>query len=572
MAKRTYNRALRSMERSTTSAVFIKSAKGTVVCHPTREEPAISSGGTLVSAPVLRAFLNIAKGTVACRQTGEELAISSGGTLVSLPVLREFLKGLFVFLALWSCGSPAFAQSSDSASQPLQIGSVTFNGSIVERTEFWDWFGGKGQNSYVFPGGLAQFAFSQASPTFDWKIDMAVPVLLGLPKDAISPSPQGQLGIGANYFAANHSSEAAMIFPKQAYVRLKHDKTSVQAGRFEFADGTEVMPDNPTLAALKRDRIGQRLIGTFAFTDIRRSFDGANVAYSNGGWNVTIVSAIPTRGVFQVDGWGWVKTPFAYASLTRQLHSSKRISAEWRLFGIYYDDPRGVVKTDNRSASVRAADTRGIEIGTYGGHYIAAIQTRAGTVDLLAWGALQSGNWGALVQRSGAAAWEGGIQPKFLPSLRPWLRGGYNYGSGDGNSNDGVHGTFFAILPTPRVYARFPFFNEMNNRDGFGELITRPWKPLTIRSDVHHLALANAHDLWYTGGGAFQPWTFGYQGRPSNGKTDLANLYDSSVDYAFNKAASIGLYYGYAQGGDVIKAIYKDANGQFGFIELNYRF
>ncbi len=470
---------------------------------------------------------------------------------------------------------PAQPQSGDTPSQPepLQIGSVTFSGSIRTRGEFWDWFGGKGQNNYAFSDTLAQFAFSQTSSAFDWKIDMAVPVLLGLPKNAVAPAPQGQLGLGASYFASNGSNRyAAMIFPKEAYIRVKSEHGTLQLGRFEFADGAEVKPADATLAALKRDRIAQRLIGIFAFADVERSFDGANAAYFRGDWNVTAVGAIPTRGVFQVDGWGWVKTPFAYLSATRQVHYSQKNSAEWRVFGIFYDDPRGVLKVDNRPASARAADPGDIRIGTYGGHYIQAIGTRAGTADLLGWGAVQTGSWGTLAQRAAAFALEAGLQPKLLPSVRPWIRGGYYYGSGDGNAKDGIHGTFFAILPTPRVYARFPFFNEMNNCDAFGEIILRPSKAVTIRTDAHHLSLASANDLWYSGGGAFQPWTFGYQGRPSNGKTGLANLYDSSLDYAFNQAASIGFYYGYAQGGDVIRSIYKHANGQLGFIELNYRF
>ena len=86
----------------------------------------------------------------------------------------------------------------------------------------------------------------------------------------------------------------------------------MQAGRFEFTDGSEVKPKDPTLAALKNDRIGQRLLGTFGFSDVMRSFDGLHYAYSNGSWNFTAVSAIPTRGVFQVDGWGWVDTPITY--------------------------------------------------------------------------------------------------------------------------------------------------------------------------------------------------------------------------------------------------------------------
>ena len=61
----------------------------------------------------------------------------------------------------------------------------------------------------------------------------------------------------------------------------------------------------------------------------------------------------------------------------------------------------------------------------------------------------------------------------------------------------------------------------------------RPGKKLLLRSDVHGLWLTSSSDLWYSGGGAFQPWTFGFQGRPSNGHTKLANIYDISADYKF---------------------------------------
>jgi hypothetical protein len=284
------------------------------------------------------------------------------------------------------------------------------------------------------------------------------------------------------------------------------------------------------------------------------------------------VSAIPTRGVFQVDGWGWVKTPVTYVALTRQTDFGKS-HAEWRVFGIYYNDDRPVVKTDNRPASVRASDLGGINIGTYGGHFILAAPTAAGTFDLLGWGALQNGSWGELTQRAGAGAIEAGWQATFASRVRPWIRGGYYYSSGDGNPADGTHGTFFAILPTPRIYARFPFFNSMNNTDAFVEVMLRPGKALTIRSDVHGLWLSNRNDLWYTGGGAFQPWTFGFSGRPSNGATSLATLYDISGDYKWKHGVSFGLYFGYAVGGEVIKKIYPvNANGALGYTELNYRF
>jgi hypothetical protein len=482
-----------------------------------------------------------------------------------------FKKPLIALLFLFASNVPVLAQSDPP---PLELGPVTFSGNIRQRYEAWDWFQpATGQNLYGYSGTQIRFGFSQTRENYDWNVEFEVPVLLGLPDGAVRPAPQGQLGLGGSYYVANDNSQnTAFIFPKQVFVRLKWDHSSLRAGRFEFTDGSEVKPKDPTLASLKTDRIGQRLIGNFGFSDVMRSFDGLQYAYSNGSWNLSAVSAIPDRGVFQVDGWGWVKTPITYLALTRQVTFGSS-HAEWRVFGIYYNDDRGVLKTDNRPAPVRAIDLGGIDIGTYGGHFIMETPTNAGTFDLLGWGALQSGRWGVLSQRSGAAAIEGGYQPNFAPRIRPWFRAGYFYSSGDGNAKDGTHGTFFALLPTPRVYARFPFFNSMNNRDLFGEVMLRPSKNLTVRGDAHGLWLASSSDLWYSGGGAFQPWTFGFQGRPSNGATKLANLYDISGDYKWKHGISLGLYFGYAQGGPVIKSIYPaNANGALGYTELNYRF
>ena len=487
--------------------------------------------------------------------------------------MSQELKGAVTWVTgfLIVCANLA-AQSG--APDPLHIGSVTVSGLVHERYEDWDFFqGAKGENSYGYSGSFLRLMFSQTDRNFDWAAEFAAPILLGIPNQAVQASPLGQLGLGAAYYAANRNSQsAAGVFLKQGFVRVKGSHSSLRLGRFEFTDGGEVTPKDETLAVVKRDGVAQRLIGTFGFADVQRSVDGAQYNYSDGGWNFTAFSGVPDRGVFQVDGWGWVVTPVTYAALTKQATWGPT-KAEWRVFGIFYNDDRGVVKTDNRSAAAKAADLAGIDIGTYGGHFIQAIPTPAGTFDLLGWGALQSGKWGALRQRSGAGAVEGGYQPAILTPLRPWLRGGYFYSSGDGNAADNTHGTFFAILPTPRVYARFPFFNEMNNVDLFGELMLRPAKRMSIRSDIHGLWLANKNDLWYSGGGAFQPWTFGFNGRPSNGATGLATLYDVSWDYQLTRALSLGLYFGYARGGEVIQKIFPvDHNARMGFVEANYRF
>ncbi|MBI5281823.1 MAG: alginate export family protein [Candidatus Solibacter usitatus] len=469
------------------------------------------------------------------------------------------------------------AAAAPAAFKPIKWGNVVVSGSLRTRLEMWDWFAGNANNDYAFSGNLFRLSFAQTLKKVDWQLELAAPVLLGLPKDAIAPAPQSQFGLGGNYYAANKNSQnAAMLFPKQGYVRFKGlfgDKDqSVRLGRFEWMDGGEAMPKDPTLAALKRDRVNQRLIGPFPWTHVGRSFDGGHYTSNKGRINYTLVGALPTRGAFQVDGWGNLKVGFVYGSVTGQTGGGKS-AGEWRALAIYYQDWRHVLKTDNRPAAVRQLDMNSIRIGTYGGHYIHKVDTAAGTMNVMLWGVLQSGKWGRQDHAAGAIDLEAGWQPKALPKLKPWLSGGYFHSSGDGDTQDNKHNTFFQLLPTPRLYARTPFYNMMNNEDIFGMLTVRPHKAVTLRSEFHALRLANRKDLWYLGGGAFQPWSFGYVGRNTSGARSLANLWDVSADWNVNAHFAFTGYLGYVDGRAAVQTIYpKGTNGKFGYLELTYKF
>jgi len=460
------------------------------------------------------------------------------------------------------------------AAPPLAIGDAVVSGSLRTRSYSWNWFGGGAEGEYTYPASIVRAGLSRSKPSLEWQVEFALPVALGLPIAATTPAPQGQLGLGATYFAANgNRTSTAALFLKQGYVTWTHlggvAGQSLKVGRLEFNDGAEIAPPNGALAALKRDRINQRLFGTFGFSDAGRSLDAVQYTLTRGGLNVTAVAGRPTQGVFQVNGWSELNLTVFYGAVTREF-GGNRHPGEWRVFAAGLDDYRhGVVKTDNRPAAVRTADTSTIAIGTYGAHYLQLAPTRAGAVDLLFWGAVQTGAWGTLTQRAGAFAAEAGWQPAKLDALKPWIRAGYNYGSGDSDAADQSNGTFFQLLPTPRLYARLPFFNMMNSGDAFGELLLRPSKRLAVRTDVHALRLADAHDLWYSGGGAFQPATFGYAGRPSNAHSALATLYDASGDYNVNAHVSVALYYGYASSLAVTRAIYPAGNGvHLGYVEL----
>ena len=465
-----------------------------------------------------------------------------------------------------------------AAPKPIKIGNIVVNGSVRTRVYDWDWFvPAAGDNSYGYSGTQARISFSERLAHWDWTTEFELPMILGLPSNATAAAPQGALGLGSNYYTANSNQQnTAMLFAKQAFIRLRGvgggEASFLKIGRFEFLDGSELTPKNATLVAVKRDRVAQRLLASFGWSETGRSFDGVHYSWSRANDNLTIIAAVPTRGAFQVDGWGELKVATGYAAYTHQSGKGRHV-ADTRAFFLEYDDYRHILKTDDRAVAVRRGDLQNIRIETFGGHSIHAITTNAGVVDLLAFGAVQTGRWGYQKQRAGTLDLEAGFQPTILTRLKPWLRGGYTWGSGDKNPNDSTHGTFFQVLPTPRPYARMPFFNMMNTEDTYGSLVLRPHSKITTSTEFHSVRLSSATDLWYSGGGAFQPQTFGYAGRSTSGRRSLADLYDTSVEYRFHQKLTVTGYFGYAQGLAAMQQIYpKGKDGKFGYIEFLTRF
>ncbi len=474
--------------------------------------------------------------------------------------------------------SPAAPAPSPSTTAPPKhkLGPLEISVNWRTRAEGWNWFqGNTGNSDYSLWNSLLRVGIGQTGERVDWFIEGEQPSILGLPNDAVVAAPQGQLGLGGTYFAANnnHTNEANG-FVKQAFVNFKRlGPAALKIGRFEYFDGAEVKPTDPLLATVIQTRISSRLISNFGFSAVQRAFDGLQFSLNSGQNNLTFFGARPTQGVFQVKGMDELDVDIYAGTYTRSV-SSKQNAGEFRVFAMGYIDHRTLVlKTDNRSQKDRAADQGKIEIATYGLDYAHVYSAdRAGKFDFLLWGALQNGSWGSQSQHAGAFVGEAGWQ---LPvrMLKPWVSAGYSYGSGDGDPNNGRHSTFFQLLPTPRQYARFPFYNMMNNEDAYGTVNLRPVSKVSLRSEVHALRLASASDLWYLGGGAFQPKTFGYTGRPSNGNRGLANVWDLGADYQVTHSFSATLYYGHGWGKGVVAAIYpKDANGQLIFLETNYRF
>ena len=480
--------------------------------------------------------------------------------------MRKILRipALAIMLLLLATGAICHAQGASSSGSP-----VSFSTYDRTRVDAWDWFAAPPKsNSYSYVESLVRIAVAQRRHRWDWELELAQPSVLDAPDDAVSSvTAQGQLGLGGTYYASNINSYPAAAFLKQGFVRFDGEDTKLRVGRFEFFDGQETQAKSATMNWLETNRIAQRLIGNFGFSNAQRSFDGIDAHWGSGAWDLTAMAGRADQGVFNMNGNPELNVDLQYLAFTR---SEFKGHVLWRGFAAGYHDGRYVTKTDNRPLAARSADHENIRIGTYGADMIAAVPAGPGQFDFLFWGALQNGSWGELGHSANAAAIESGYQMGKLP-VSPWLRGGWFRSSGDNNASGNTHNTFFQMLPTSRVYARLPFYNLMNSTDEFVQLMDKPMKRLALRSDLHWLQLTSAKDSWYQGGGAYDNKVFGFTGRPANGSSSLASVADVSADWQATRNVALNFYYAYAQGKTVVAAIYpSDRNMQYGYVELVY--
>jgi hypothetical protein len=492
-----------------------------------------------------------------------------GSTLRRTAIARFAFALTLFFMVFFLAAATSFAQGQSSSSR----GPVNVSVYYRLRADAWEWFSAPPEsNTYGYVESLLRIAVAQQLQHWDWMAELAQPAVLGLPANAVSPvTAQGQLGLGGTYYASNTNQDPAAAFLKQAYARYRlagNDK-DLGVGRFEFFEGLETRPTNSAIAWLQENRIQQRLIGNFGFSNAQRSFDGVDGHYNAGATNLTAMAGRADQGVFNMNGNPELNVDVQYLAVSRP---ELRQHLLWRAFAAGYHDGRtGITKTDNRALAVREADHKNIRIGSYGGDLLASVPAGPGNFDFLFWGVLQNGDWGKLSHSANAVAVEAGYQLDKSPSA-PWLRGGWFRSSGDNNPTDGEHHTFFQMLPTPRLYARFPFYNLMNSTDEFVQAMDSPVKNLVLRSDLHWLQLTSGNDLWYQGGGPYDNKVFGYTGRPGNGHSSFVTLSDLSADWQATRSLAVNFYYAHTWGKSVAEAIYPaDKNAQFGYAELVYR-
>ena len=452
---------------------------------------------------------------------------------------------------------------------------LRFDGELMGSYELWDFFRPEpavnNNNSYDLWILRTRLGTRLTTPIVDGYVQAQYIGLYDLPNNSVAV-PGGPLGLGAGYYLANdESTNVHNIFLKQGFLNFKLDAAglpgaSVKLGRSAFSDGLEYKTGVAKFDGLKHRRIGQRLIGGFNAIYVGRSFDGFSAVYDQPAFNFIVSGLRPTQGALSVDGQKQITDiNMIYTALTAKKDAFVP-GVEGRLFYINYDDDRNTQVVDNRSLNFRPRlNTEKLDLHTVGAHLLSLQKLGPGSIDSLLWGAYQFGRWTNQNHQAWAISAELGYQWHQL-LFKPWLRAIYYQSSGDGNAEDNKHKTFFSMVPSGRLFAKFPFLNLMNIRDIFVELIVSPTAKSQININLHHLSLTNANDLLYRGLGASKSsGAFGYSGQPSGGSKNVGQLIDINFSYRFNEKTSMRLYYGHAFGGSVIENLYRGKNNANSF-------
>lgn len=378
--------------------------------------------------------------------------------------------------------------------------------------------------------------------------------------------PGNSVGIGYGYYVNSPSPSQHSGYLRQGWLKLNSDGFYVSGGRMLFSDGNLGGARQKNLKWLQENRLSQRLIGILDFSAAGRSFDGGTVGFQNEHVEVAGFGFNPTFGGLNLQGMNTIQD-IVLGGVSLNLKDSSAVGNTIAQLAWYtYQDTRPMVTVVDNQPGLPSPGAH-IDIHTIAAHAAHVFEGDEGHFDLSAFGYGQLGRWQQLDQRAWAFGVELGYQwPKVWSS--PWLRVGINSGSGDDDPYDGTHGTFFQMIPSVPLHAHFPFYNMMNVREVFAQLLMRPLPNVGVKTEFHSLSLNSADDLYYSGSGANGAQGFGYFGSPSHGQTDLAFLADMGVTVYLSKNVTTNFFFGHAFGQGVLQRNYSSPQGNFGLAEV----
>jgi hypothetical protein len=426
--------------------------------------------------------------------------------------------------------------------------------SRVESWSFFEPFDSTRQPDYTIFGNRATLGVRVTGLRVDVDGAFQYSQLLGLPERALGP---GSLGSGGFYYFSAEAPAAYQLYFKTMMLRVKNvlPHLSITAGRMSYSSGEETSSGDDRIERLKRRRIGSRVIGDFEWSLFQRSFDAARADYDRRGWAATAAIMFPTQGGYEESA----NPTMSNVKLLTAAFSTKTALTPYQqlqVFAYHYRDQRNVgARPDNTGSPPRRVD---VDIATLGASQVGNFAAGGGEIDTVVWGALQRGDWYGQDHAAFSLAVEGGY--RWHTRWNPWVRVGYQHASGDANSVDARHETFFAMIPSVDRYAQSTTYTPMNLRDGFVQVLVEPHARLKAQVDVHHLRLATPTDRWYHGSGATSSTGtfFGFSGRFAGLDAELGTIAESSIEVTLRPQWSARAYAGWMRGGDVVRRSFRD--------------
>jgi hypothetical protein len=376
-----------------------------------------------------------------------------------------------------------------------------------------------------------------------------------------------------DYTAGGDSTTESAFHLRQLWVEARPlEGLRLQVGRQPLASGSQPTHPEPAWKYLKQSRLSQRLIGVSPWSTVERSFDGVSGSFDSDAFRVDAYAAQPTTGVYDLrngyrPNWDVIVGGAEVTARRGTLLANTELGG----FFIGYSDARDPDDVTGLFGDVR--------VYTLGASALAVVPLGPGALDALLWGAGQFGDYAdttpsgvrdldqcafALIGELGyqATGWWG----------KPWLRTGVNAASGDGDPDDGSHGTFFSVIPSTHAYYGYAdqvaFQNLVN---WFAQLRLTALPGLDLDLFVHRFWLFDAADGRYTGTGAFARNSFGFTRSASNGSDDVGTELDTVVSWQATAQVSVSAGFAYLWGGDVFAADpRRDTRWAFAQVSLRY--
>ncbi len=453
---------------------------------------------------------------------------------------------------------------------PNDWGNVSFFGRDRLRYEAWNYFTSTTDNDYEFLANQLRFGARWVHDIFNVNYTHQYTQLSNLPTKTSAGAGSGSL-----YFSNSRDRNSHGQFIKYLNLEIKQTRQLLEpvfgdvkwlrgvtetVGRFNYSSGNEMKSTDKKIDWLKTQRIGDRLIGSFEWSHYGRSFDGWKVAREDDFSQISVAGFSPTQGGFEERAQRSIQDIDVMA-VEANIKKDRLIPGmEEQFFYYNYDDHRNIaattVRLDNTGRTILAGRESDIDLYTFGGHVVGDYTVGSGVWDVLGWGAYQTGSWFEQEQSAYAFAAETGYQLTQAP-WTPWLRVGFNQGSGDNDPADETHGTFHQMLPTARLYSFSILYNMMNTEDAFVSLILKPKDFLTWRTEFHAVELSEKNDRWYLGSGAIHDNVADdFAARTSNSQKQLGRMVDTTLTWAVNPDLTVMAYYSHFYGDDVVKRFF----------------